>query len=105
MPAARTSARRSFGRSRLGTSHTSSMALPAVRMTPIPPQMAPAIPTASATPLPSRDWTFSRIWSPITGNCARAESSTRSWSSGSPSSTRASTVVRASSSGNSDRNP
>ncbi len=94
-----------FGRSRFRTSHTRFIAACIAFMTPRPPHRVPAMPTARLSPLPESEWTFDRIWSPITGNCARAEWRTESCRSEFPWSTNPRTVTMTSSSGNSEKNP
>jgi hypothetical protein len=79
----------------------------AASATPSPPQRARAAPTTRARPLPRSRLpsTSSRIWSPMTGNWARVESTTRPPRSERPWRTSESTVTATSSSGNSEKNP
>jgi hypothetical protein len=83
------------------------MAAWAASATPSPPHRVRASPATRARPLPRSRLlsTSSRIWSPITGNWARVESTTRSLRSARPCSTNESTVTATSSSGNSEKNP
>jgi hypothetical protein len=92
-----------LGRSVNGTFQTPFIAFCMAIMAPIPPQRAPTIPTARATPEPGMAPLVSS-WSPITGNWASVESSRSVRRLGLDSRTRPRTVVSTSSSGKIEKN-
>ena len=104
IPRARSRATTMFARRRRGTFHTPFSAVCIAIMAPIPAQRAPRRPMAKARPLPGRPPTLSRSWSPITGNWARAEPTSRSSSSGFDASAQPRTVVRTRSNGKIEKN-
>ena len=88
-----------------GTSQTVSIATCAARTAPRPAHRARASPTTTVRTDPSIDPMLDLISVPITGNCASAERSSRSCTSGRPLITMPAIEVNTMSSGNREKKP
>ena len=88
-----------------GTSQTSSIADSTAARTPMPPQSAPTIPTTIANTFPSMEWMPLRIWVPMMGRFASAESTIRAWSCSLPCRAYEVTVTTRSINGNNEKKP